>query len=176
MNDITYEEAAVVARVGAMSLIGVMGTPPVAHGNYFSLWCGIRIVNMWAENLEDAAAKFLKDGLVKIRYWKDHDVGIIIDDRIPAEYFYDNLCFTGCGRPATEVILEMLKFRPIPEDRSEEYTNPRLYHARRGNYASEDGSQVSHGAFISPEKRAELTAYCAEFGHVFVPAPDPFAG
>jgi hypothetical protein len=129
---ISYHDKFVPALVGGMSLVGVGSKRPTSWGNYFWLRSGQRIANFWAENLEDAVGKFLPDGLVKIRDYGD--VAIIIDKRIPQDYFYNKLCFTGFGRVDTAIIKNMYDFLGDPENAFEEYSDPVAYHAKKGNH------------------------------------------
>ena len=123
-----YKDELVKIEIGFTSLIGVWGDRPVPWGNYFSFVDGPYIVNMWVENLEHAKDKFLTDGLVKIRNYGD--IGIIIDDRIPKDYFYNKCCFRrSCSLEIAENIYEYLG---DPTNELLQFTDPKGYHESRG--------------------------------------------
>jgi hypothetical protein len=142
MNEMIGIRKKVAARVGMQSLIGVGPHRPTSWGNYFWLIgdTEARVANFWAENLKTARERFLEDGLVEIVEWKmPHDkyviVFAIIDDaRIPADWYYDKLCFTGGWRPSLEIAKEMYAIRNYPDAESEleEWTDPVSYYAKRG--------------------------------------------
>jgi hypothetical protein len=128
--------------VGMMSCVGIRASPPVAFGNYFSLRHeGLRVLNFWAENMK-AAQQFLDDGLVQIRVysWDDEDhvtkgkgrCCIIDDPRIPPNWYYNKLCYTGFGRPPQEVGRLIFEYLGDPTNEYECYTDPQMYYARRG--------------------------------------------
>ena len=128
------------AAVGTRSLIGVGKQRPCSWGNYF--WFdginyrdkGWRVLNMWAENLQDAKEKFLEDGMVQIRTYEyeDKKFCIIDDDRIPEDYYYNKLCFTGYYRPSAEVAKEIFDYLGDPDNEYEQYVDPVKYWDDRG--------------------------------------------
>lgn len=128
------------AVVGSMSLIGVGKQRPCSWGNYFWIggtsWQdeGWRVLNMWAENLNRARENFLEDGLVQIRtYEYDNKKFCIIDDeRIPDDYYYNTLCFTGYYMPSVEVAKEIFDYLGDPGNEFEQYTDPVKYWDDRG--------------------------------------------
>ena len=129
------EEKYITPQIEGGSLIGVGGTAPHSWGNYFWMNGGKRVLNMWMENLEDAIQKFLPDGKVKVR-----DYGsclIIIDDRIPKEYYSNKLCFTGARDVTKEIAEDAYKTLGDPENEFEQFTNPKEYHRKRGGYYRE---------------------------------------
>lgn len=133
--DKLYIDRYVEAKVGSSSLVGIMDDPPVKYGNYFSLWGGQSIVNMWAENLEDAVEKFLTDRLVKIRdYGK---VAIIIDERIPKEYYYNNCCFTGSIGVTLDIAKNIYETLGDPNNQLLRFIDFREYHRLKGNTVRE---------------------------------------
>lgn len=136
------------------SLIGVHGSLPHSWGNYFWLADGPRISNFWAENLNAAKEEFLFDGLVEVVEWKfDVSVGgdgkwpsepahiaIIHDERIPASWYYNKLCFTGGFRPPLNIAKEMFEvLGGDPTDELEQWTDPKSYYAKRGGEWHESG-------------------------------------
>lgn len=124
------------AKVGMMSLVGVkQQNKPVSWGNYF--WISdIRIVNMWAENLETLVSnKTLEDKMIelKIYYVNQKTHGLVIDKRIKSEWLYNKLCFTGGSLPPIECIKDMYSIVGDPENEIEKYENPEKYYADRGH-------------------------------------------
>lgn len=133
------------ATVGMMSLVGVRGEFPVSWGNYF--WFGERgprCVNMWAENLEEACKRFLPDGAIE-GYLFDDKWFVVADDRVPADWLYNDLCFTGGSSPSDpETIQEMYSIHGDSNNASEQYLDPVTYHAKRGGeyIVSKDGFAI----------------------------------
>jgi hypothetical protein len=81
-------------EVGEMSLINARSQPPVGWGNYFWLHCGPRVLNMWAENLKHSVMQgCIPDN--KLRVIDYGEYCIVDDNRIPDEYYYNTLCYTG---------------------------------------------------------------------------------
>jgi hypothetical protein len=129
-------EEKVFATVGWHSLIGVRGKPPHSWGNYFWLEAknimdhGTRVLNFWAENLEAAKKRFLTDGAVTIKRYEDW---CIIDDRrIPNDWYYNKLCFTGGGCPPVEQLKELYEYLGDPTNELEQFTDPESYYKKRG--------------------------------------------
>lgn len=123
----------VKARVTGSSLIGVGEERPTSWGNYFNLKEG-RVLNFWAENLETAVDRFLTDGMVNVRIYSDtnnRNFIIIDDDRIPKDWYYNKLCFTGYGRPSKEVAKEIFDHLGDPTNEMEFYDDPVLYYRKR---------------------------------------------
>ena len=118
-------------EVGEMSLIGVRSQPPVSWGNYFSLRSGPRVLNMWAENLNHVVSQ----GLIADNKLRVIDYGnyCIIDDiRIPEEYYYNKLCFTGGPRVSVEHAKEIYGYIGDPENELEQFTDPVSYYEKEG--------------------------------------------
>jgi hypothetical protein len=153
----THELANVPPQVGMRSLVGIGGREfPLSFGNYFALvhadvgahkWDGWRINNFWAENLTEAAKRFLQDNLVRVQVWrwtkdgKDREgkertvsgLNAIIDDaRIPAEWYHNKMCWTGGALPPLEVAQQMYAVRGDATNELEMWTNPVSYYAKRG--------------------------------------------
>lgn len=125
----------VSTAIGGMSLIGVGGKPPHSWGNYFSLWDGPRVLNFWAENLTAADEQFNLGGKVKIRRYRDEnrDVCIIDDPRIPKEWYYNKLCFTGSGGGVSfEIAKDIYEYLGDPDNELERFTDPVSYYKKRG--------------------------------------------
>ena len=107
----------VPAIVSAHSIVGVGKERPTLWGNYF--WVRdermsgdiIRVVNMWAENLETLVDnKTLDDGLVELKVYYDsnnYTYGLVVDKRLPNEWLYNELCFTGSYKPSDECVGDM---------------------------------------------------------------------
>lgn len=131
------------AKVGMMSLIAVKGkNRPASWGNYF--WIdNIRIVNMWAENLETLVSnKTLEDKMIELKiYYVNQDMyGLVIDKRIKPDWLYNKLCFTGGVSPPIECIKDMYLIVGDPENEIEKYENPKKYYEDRGWLYNSNGS------------------------------------
>lgn len=168
---IKVETLKVSPAVGGTSLIGVHGQPPHPWANYFSLRHEyLRVLNFWAENLE-GATPFLTDGQVQIRKWSwdvedaacDGAVCIIDDSRIPANWYHNDLCFTGYGFPPVEVARQIYEHLGDPNNEFERFTDSEMYYARRGGRDS--GKSISYQTGVTAEMLvAELTARRAKEG------------
>jgi len=137
----------VEAKVGMMSMIGTSDEYPLRWGNYFCFRKPeIRVLNFWAENLQELVErKILDDGMVQIRLYEWDVAGtkaqacIIDDPRIPAEWYYNNLCFTGSRKPSVEIAQEIYGYLGDPNNELEQFTDSEMYHARRGGVVDEKG-------------------------------------
>lgn len=154
----------VKAKVGGMSLVGVGSKRPCSWGNYFWLSGGPRILNMWAENLEDAVEKFLLDGLVKIRDYGD--VAIIIDERIPQDYFYNKCCFTSSGGVSLEIAQDIYKTLGDPTNELLRFTDPKQYHDLRGENYTILPSGI---AMVSRTVKIEFVDAYGDAGFIYAP-------
>ena len=167
-----YKDEYVKAKVGLMSLIGVGEKRPTSWGNYFCIRDGTRILNMWAENLEDAVEKFLPDGLVKIRNYGE--VAIVIDERIPHEYFYNKCCFTSTRCISLEIAQDIYKTLGDPTNELLQFINPKEYHELRGEtYKVCDNGMIIIGRSIKAGTRKLSSKWTCEFeeGPSFVYSP-----
>lgn len=131
-------EKYIPASVGGMSLIGVGPQRPCSWGNYFWFMTGQRCLNMWAENLKSAVGLFLPDGQVKVIEYHDtsrtpdgYKFAIVIDERIPKDWLYNNLCFTGGYRPTKEIAEDIYGILGDPNNEMEWWTDKEMYHAKR---------------------------------------------
>lgn len=145
------EERDIPAMVCERSLVGVGPDRPCSWGNYF--WtkidgCSVRVLNMWAENLEAAEHRFLPDGLIRVRHYKSLDSRakfcLVIDSRIPADWRHDKLCFTGGYRPSAEQAKDMYECLGDPNNELEQFTDPKSYHAKRGGEYNEQTGVVCY--------------------------------
>lgn len=131
-----FEEVYLPTVVGTQSLIGVSPQRPCSWGNYF--WIpnpdpgagSIRILNMWAENLEEARKRFLPDGKVKVLRYGNR--AIVIDDRIPDEWLYNKLCFTGGGGIDLDAAFVFYSILGDPTNELEQFIDKDSYYAKRG--------------------------------------------
>lgn len=142
------------AKVGFSSLVGYNPDNPFPRtsGNYFGLADhGLRVLNFWAENLEEARTRFLDDGEVDVKVWTwtterggVAKIAIIYDDRIPDDWYNNKLCFTGSVLPPMEVAKEIYDLLGDPDYEFERFIDRELYHARRGErYLGEGGVRRS---------------------------------
>lgn len=155
------------AVVGVMSLVGVGNDYPLSWGNYFDFapedrrtmfYTSIRCLNFWAENLNEARKRFLPDGKVNVILytaeptqgsWEDKDGhhtieylprwAIVDDERIPKDWYYNKLCFTGGRKPPKEFAEEIYRILGDPNNEFEQYTDPKSYWAKRGGTYHENG-------------------------------------
>lgn len=141
------------AKIGQMSCVGVYGNPPFGWGNYFWLLePNVRVLNFWAENLKAAREQLLVDGEVQIIRWewdvqtkdgpRHRSCCIIQDDRIPVGWYYNKCCFTGDYLPPVEVAKEIYEILGDPTNELEQFTDPEMYHARRGGMYHTSGAVV----------------------------------
>jgi hypothetical protein len=149
------------AVVGMMSQVGIGSKEyPLSFGNYFDFanddrksmfYTSIRCLNFWAENMTEARRRFLPDGNVDVLLYagpehegrfedKDgHNVikynpkwAIVDDKRIPADWYHNKLCFTGCRRPPMKFAKEIYEYLGDPNNEFEQYTDPKTYYDKRG--------------------------------------------
>ncbi len=124
------------ARVGMVSLVGIMIKDyPVGFGNYFSFSNGLRSINMWAENLSHAAPLYLEDGLIEVDIWEEGNGkwAVVVDQRLPEGYTFDNPCFTGCRPPSREMLVKMgAYYRWDQNDEYRKHTDPENWYEERG--------------------------------------------
>ena len=119
------------AKVGMMSLVNTGNARPCSFGNYF--WFRdpeARAVNMWAENLNSAVERgILDDGMVEVRLYESRDslYALVIDPRLPKEWLYNELCFTGMYPPHLDAVSDMYQIVGDPNNQLEQYTNPEKY-------------------------------------------------
>ena len=166
-----YTATMLPAKVGIQSLLHIMTDKrPVPWGNYFWLDAGktsdsqYRVVNMWAENLIHAIQFLGEDKTVRCLVW---DCGmqrgkyvLIQDPRIPEEYYYNKLCFTGNWPPDVPTAKEMYEIVGDPEGELEQFTDPKSYHAKRGR---EWVSANSTGISTTTKAPIEITHATGEF-------------
>jgi len=142
-------------RCACQSLIGVGWKRPVSWGNYFWLYDdesgSIRILNMWWENLEALTyahnsflAAPIQDRVVEVRIYTDQKMkrrwGIVTDKRVPSEYLYNKLCYTGYLMPTEEIAKNIYDLLGDPTNEFEQYTDPVAYWEKRGaKYHPETG-------------------------------------
>lgn len=127
------------AEVTCQSLVGVNTTEyPVSFGNY--CWVdNIKCINMWSENVEQAAQQFLSDGKIGGWYFteqrKDNEVKwfIVDDERIPTEWLYNKFCWTSGAIPSIELLQEMYSIHGDANNQIEEFIDPKSYYAKQGH-------------------------------------------
>lgn len=125
-----YKEELVSPQIGMESCVGCSGPYPRSFGNYFDLRCGLRIVNFWSENLRELVRLGIIDNTIKVRNYEKW--ALIADERIPKEWYYNKLCFTGCYKPPLNIIKDMYQYNGDPDNCFEEYENPASYFDRKG--------------------------------------------
>ena len=128
MSNFTVETKLVDAVVDTMSLIGTSRERPISWGNYFWVSEG-RVVNMWAENLEHLVSKKVladKKVLVNIYSYNDCQWLLVVDNRIPADYLYNELCFTGYYLPPIEIAQHMFDIVGDPTNQIEKWSKGSL--------------------------------------------------
>jgi len=111
----------VAPEVGEVSLIGVGKNLPASWANYFSFACGLRCVNMWAENMEEIVRR-KQMTYIEVTVFNDgkYEFGAVSDSRVPKEWLiprrHGGLCFTGGWRPTREVMEALLEFADVPQE------------------------------------------------------------
>ena len=143
------------------SLIGVNGYPPHTWANYFSFYVegvsglesgSLRCLNFWYENAQGAISRFCNDRLIRVRVWGWKTpktslpcrVCIVDDARIPDNWYYNKLCFTGWGYPPTDVVRDIYNHLGDPTNELERFTNPLKYHERRGGVYNEKTGTIHY--------------------------------
>lgn len=124
-------------RAVRYSLIGTGNARPVSWGNYFWLADGavaVRVMNMWMENLDAASDQYLDGGEVRARIYRDGGEAwcLIDDDRIPQNYYYNKLCFTGGTKPTLDVARDAYAHVGDPDYELEQFIDPAAYWKKRG--------------------------------------------
>lgn len=123
------------AQVYMTSLVGILGKRefPLSFGNYCSLPGGERCVNMWAENLTEAAKRFLPDGQMKCLV-VDEWAAFVIDERIPPEWRApDHWCFTGSKPLSADKIERVCELLHVDKNgQAKQWIKPEEYWAERG--------------------------------------------
>lgn len=138
MQEIEKNRKRIPINIGMTSLIGVHGIPPFSWGNYFWLVDGGRVLNFWEENLIAANQQFNLGGEVDIIYFEGNPEErykgycIIDDKRIPQDWYYNKLCFTGTYRPSKEIAKIIYDYLGDPDNEFEQFINPENYYLRRG--------------------------------------------
>lgn len=138
-------------RYAGWSLIGIGGKPPHSWGNYFWIMVNderVRVLNMWLENLRHAEIEYLQGDGCQIRLYRDAGEAwcLIDDERIPAGYYYNTLCFTGGRPPTPAVATDAFAYLGDPDNEVEQYTNPVTYWAKKGwEYNPATGSRRKLG-------------------------------
>lgn len=151
------------AVVGMKSLLGMRPGPyPLSFGNYFSLADGTRVLNFWAENLTEAASRFLADGQVEVSVWEwsgsqgTTQTCIISDERIPPDWYDNKLCFTGFGRPPESIVREIFAVLGDPGYELEYYDDPEMYFAKRNQRILPSGALTCKSGETADQIVAEL--------------------
>lgn len=153
--NIVRETLKVPVDIAMHSLVGIHGRAfPLSFGNYFALegttpGSILRVANFWAENLVEASRQFLEDGMVRIVMWSwtemdrgssktyNASICVIDDERIPPDWYYNQMCFTGGKRPPLEVATEMYAIRGDETYELERFIDPEMYYAKRGEVYSD---------------------------------------
>lgn len=139
------------AKVGCTSLVGISGEAPHSFGNYFDLWDGSRVFNMWAENLE----ALVRDGTLSDRKIEvlNYSTGcIVVDPRVPPEYLNNKCCFTGGRRPTLEEAKEIYEILGDPTNELEQWTDPVSYYEKRGGKYDPQTGFVTYTVKSRPRK------------------------
>lgn len=120
-------------KVTGSSLIGVGAKRPCSWGNYCWVATG-RVLNMWAENIDSANRQFNLGGKMSALVYHERGGNFVFfdDDRVPADWYYNKLCYTGGAMPPIEVAREWFEYKGDPTGELEQYTDPKEYYAKRG--------------------------------------------
>ena len=68
----------------------------------------------------------------------------MVDRRIPADWYYNRLCFTGDRLPAVEVARAIYEYLGDPTNELERFTNPVAYHEKRGGWYDPETDIVTY--------------------------------
>lgn len=100
-------------KVGYESLVGIINAKyPLGWGNYFGFWPKYRCINMWSENLREWARRNQATD-IEVAVFSDK-WAFVIDERVPADWLYPELCFTGGPRPTAGEMKEILDYAGRP--------------------------------------------------------------
>ncbi len=101
-------------QVGYMSLVGIITAQyPLSWGNYFSFSpVYYRCINMWAENMEEWA-RINNATDIEVAVF-DEKWAFVVDERVPEEWLYPELNFTGGPWPKAKEMKEMLDYAGRP--------------------------------------------------------------
>jgi hypothetical protein len=122
-----------------MSLIGTPRELPLSWGNYMSVselgdtrpW---RVLNMWKENFDALGTFGASSPWVLTHEGEEGGRWVVIyDSRVPDDWYYNKLCFTGYGAPGVPALSEIYKLLGDPTGELELFTDPVAYHAKCGN-------------------------------------------
>ena len=159
MEKLLHTEEVIPIKIGFTSQVGICMPPndePASWGNYFELidpqnkenYMGIRVVNFWAENLKLANKRFALNNNVKIRRYSD--ICLIDDERIPINFYYNKLCFTGNGVPSLDIVRDMYNYLGDPDNEIEKYESPETHYAKKGGIYK-DGT-----VYYKPKKPTDI--------------------
>jgi hypothetical protein len=104
--------------VHMVSLVGILGEPPVSFGNYCTVKEGY-FINLWAENLIDLVDKKIIDETMEAIEFGE-SMYFVIDSRIPKEYLHNEKpCFTGSSGLKSGEYKELYRYLhpDIPKDK-----------------------------------------------------------
>jgi hypothetical protein len=120
---------------------------------------GIRVANMWVENMEKLMRnETLADGEILIKHYSqqyryqpfhiidpenptpkpEKKIGtghwaLVIDDRVPKDWLYQELCFTGGCLPSRKILFDMYDTTGYSGFGMWEYLEPETYHKALGH-------------------------------------------
>src|SRR6185503_19029855 len=131
-----WQEQDISTHVTGHSLIGTGRSRPVSWGNYCWVAPQIRVLNMWAENIETATVEFKLGDTMKA--FVHENSAVVIDPRIPETWKYNKLCFTGGMGMKTDIIeamREIYEYLGDPTGEFEQFTDPvKYWRKRNANY------------------------------------------
>lgn len=148
------ETKKIPVNCSSMSLVGIGRKRPCSWGNYFWMLDGkdeIRILNMWWENLKSLTEPHneylippLNDYQVEVRIYTEPKTrkkwGLIVDERVPKDYLYNKLCFTGGTLPPIDIAKDMYDVIGDPDYEFERFIDTASYYRKRGgHYCPETG-------------------------------------
>ena len=105
------------AKVGFESCVGVgLGgiEYPLGFGNYFGFWPDYKCINMWSENLREWARRNNASD-IGVAVFSDK-WAFVLDPRVPEDWLYPKLCFTGGPWPKAKEMKEILDYVDLPYD------------------------------------------------------------
>ena len=100
-------------KVGSRSLLGIINaTYPLGWGNYFGFSPKYKCINMWCENMGEWARRNEASDIEVAVFGEKW--AFVVDERVPEDWLYPKLCFTGGPWPTAKQMKEILDYAGRP--------------------------------------------------------------
>jgi hypothetical protein len=142
------------------NITGPESFPMKCMGNYFwftdpnGLSIDSRCLNMGLESMKEASRRFLNYQNIKVvRYTelkRGYSWSIVVDTRIPKDWLWPHLYWTGANVPCMEILLDMYAEVGDPTFELEQFTNPASYWEKRGGHYSNGWVSIQVGGKSKP--------------------------